>query len=87
MPAPIAYQSGRNYFTVRPMTLHLSSLDPLEPMRPTDAEGDDAKSVGEALRATLLFLAIIGFLAWAGVADAQPSCAPHHVAAAGPPSG
>jgi len=87
MPAPIAYLSDRNYFTLRPMALPLSSLDPLEPMRPTSAEGDEAKSVGEALRATLLFLAIIGFLAWAGAADAQPSCAPHHVAAADPPSG
>ena len=67
------------------MALPLSSLDPLKPMRPTGAEGDDAKSVGEALRATLLFLAIIGFLAWAGAADAQSSYAPHHVPAAHPP--
>jgi hypothetical protein len=71
------------------MALPLSSLDPLEPMRPAGAEGDrdDAKSVAAALRATLLFLAIIGFLAWAGAADAQPPGVPHPVATAGAPSG
>lgn len=69
------------------MALPLSRLDPLEPMRPTSAEGDDAKSVAAALRATLLFLAIIGFLAWAGAADAQPPGAPHQVATARAPSG
>jgi hypothetical protein len=58
------------------MTSRLSSLDALESARPAQMDGDDAKSVGEALRATLLFLVIIGFLAWAGAADAHTSCAP-----------
>ena len=66
------------------MTSRLSSVDALEPAHPAHLDGDEAKSVGEALRATLFFLAIIGFLAWAGVADAHTLCAPGggHVIAA-----
>jgi hypothetical protein len=53
------------------MSLPLSQLDALEPMRRLVSEGDDARSVGEAMLAVLLFLIIMGFLAWAGVADAS----------------
>jgi hypothetical protein len=32
------------------------------------ADDEDAKSVAQALRAVLVFLALVGFLAWAGIA-------------------
>ena len=69
------------------MALPLSDRDPLAPISPTGADRDDAQSVGDALRATLLFLAILGFLAWAGAADAQPPRVPHQLATADAPSG
>jgi hypothetical protein len=53
------------------MNLHLSSLDAVDAARRADPEQDDARSVAAALRATLVFLAIIGLLAWAGIAEAQ----------------
>lgn len=31
-------------------------------------DDDDAKSIAQALRAVLVFLALVGFLAWAGIA-------------------
>ena len=64
------------------MSLPLSRLDALEPARRLAAEGDDAKSVGEAMRAVLLFLIIMGFLAWAGVAEASAPLSPSSPASA-----
>lgn len=37
---------------------------------PPRAEFDEARSIGEALRITLLFVAVVILLLWAGVADA-----------------
>ncbi len=48
-------------------TLHTD----LEPARPAGAE--DEHSIREALRITLLFVAVVMLLLWAGIADAAPA--------------
>jgi hypothetical protein len=61
----------------------VSRFDALDPAQRFAGEEDDAKSVSEALRAVLLFLTIVGFLAWAGVVEGA-SAGGHHRAAPDP---
>lgn len=39
-------------------------------------DDDDANSIAQALRAVLVFLALVGFLAWAGIAESISLGAP-----------
>jgi hypothetical protein len=48
--------------------------------RPVPREHDDDRSIGEALRITLLFVAVVLLLLWAGVADATDAPDPEHPA-------
>jgi hypothetical protein len=48
--------------------------------RPAPGEHDDDRSIGEALRITLLFVAVVLLLLWAGVADATDAPGPEHPA-------
>jgi hypothetical protein len=49
---------------------------------PPRAEFDEERSIGEALRITLLFVAVVILLLWAGVADAAdgPAASPERAA-------
>ena len=48
-----------------------------DPLRP---EFDEEHSIGEALRITLLFVAVVLLLLWAGVADATDAPGPERPA-------
>lgn len=50
------------------MTRPLAGRDATTTPRRASGDDDDAKSVAQALRAVLLFLALAAFVAWTGIA-------------------
>jgi len=44
-----------------------------ETARPAAGRDAEERSIGEALRITMLFVAVVLLLMWAGLADASPS--------------
>jgi hypothetical protein len=52
---------------------------------PHRGEQDDERSIGEALRITLLFVAVVILLLWAGVAETTNSAGPGRPAASSRP--
>jgi hypothetical protein len=52
---------------------------------PPRGEQDDERSIREALRITLLFVAVVILLLWAGVADAADAPDPEHPRASSRP--
>jgi len=52
---------------------------------PHRGEQDDERSIGEALRVTLLFVAVVILLLWAGIAETADAPGPEHPAASSRP--